>query len=261
MNEKTITVFEQVIKSAYDFKSYVYSKNQPIGRAFLYLLLLLAVFGTIDAITFSVRADRAIDEFKVRYQQEFPDFTLTPEGIKITAEMPIVAESKDRKGIYVIDTTGKITKDVLKQYEKGMLVTKKTIYHKRNTLEVREYDVSKIFSIFGAVTKQTLEELFTLKWIIFVFIFIGYYIYFYLAKLFAALLVSLIGLIINSSIKTGSGFEDFYKLSIYALTVPVALSSLQRITGADIPLSSFIFIAVGAVYLGFGLKAVKSEEG
>ncbi len=261
MEEKKINIFEQIIRSAFDFKSYVFCWKESTGRAFLYLLLLLAIFGTIDAVSYSIRANKSINKFRVQYQQEFPDFSLSPDGIRITAEMPIITKSKDGKGIYAIDTTGKTAKDIFDGYEEGMLVTKKTIYHKRNMFEVREYDINKIYSMFGAVTKQSLEGLFTLKWIVFIFIFVGYYIYFYLGRLFAALILALIGLILNTSFKTDSDFTDIYKLSIYALTVPVALSTLQRATGVDVPLSLFIYIAVGSIYLGFALRAVKTEEG
>ncbi len=88
------------------------------------------------------------------------------------------------------------------------------------------------------------------------------FIYTAISYLINALWVSLIGLLLNLFVKTKATYGAIYKMSVYALTLPMLLDTLFSYLRMD--LHSLFFYIMAAIYVGLALlemdKNLKATE-
>lgn len=255
-----INIFSQLYRSIIDIKSYSYCLKADIGRAFLYLLILTLTLGSLTSLYYSIETNKVIDEGKILYEQELPDFSLTREGISVDAPMPIIIKDESENALYVIDTTQLPDKGLLDGYDQGVIVGRTKIIHKENIIETHEYDISSVTKITGDINKERIKRIFNYRWVVFVAIFFFYGMYYYGVKLFIMLFVALLGLIANKVVKTSVKYGSLYKLSAYAVTLPALLSVILLYTKISIPLWTLFYPVIAAVYIGLGLQQIKTTE-
>ena len=100
MENNEIGLFEQIIKSVIDFKSYVICKKRNAGKAFLYLFLILMIFGTMDVIRFSFEISAVTDELHESFKTDFPDFKIRADGIEFHGKMPYIKDDSSDRSVF-----------------------------------------------------------------------------------------------------------------------------------------------------------------
>ena len=244
-------------RSIIDIKAYSEFRTRPAGRAFLYLLLLTLVLGGISAVRLAVEMNAVIASATASIKKNIPDFRLDKNGIKVNAPMPYVKEL-DKDFILAIDTTGKTDKEIFRGRGQGVLITASRIIYKENELKITDYDIKSLGGVIS-LSKGDIERYLSYAWVIIVITLPFYLIFFYAAKLFSALIVAVLGLIINSVLKTGVSFEDLFKLSIYALTAPIILKIAVEFTSYPVPYFFLVYYGVGLLYLWLALRRISAN--
>ncbi len=248
--------FTQMRESVIDFRFYKTIKDNRFSRSFIYLLLLFLIIYAISGTRAFIATRIMVDELAVSMSTNVPDFRLENGEFSFDGEMPYYLSSSTEEA-YVIDTTGKVDKSVLKDVGSGMLITKDMLYVKRSEAEMREFSLSE-FKDFALTKAKIVEFLPKLTWIAGIFIAFGF-IFVLGWKLLNAVILALLGLIINASLKGGLKYNNLLNISIYALTLPMLLKLAVDLYGYPIPWFGLIYWGISLLYVAMAAKSCIDE--
>lgn len=249
--------FVQMRESVIDFKFYRSIKDNRFSRSFIYLLLLFLIIYFISGTRTFIAARLGIDELVSSLSTNMPDFRLENGEFSFAGEMPYYISSSTNEA-FVIDTTGQVGVDVLKDVGSGMLITKDKVYLKRSEIETREFSL-KEFKGMTLTKADILEFLPKLSWIVFVFIAFGF-IFVLGWKLLNAVILALLGLIANAIIGVRLKFNELLNISIYALTLPMLIQLAVNLYGYPVPYFGLIYWSLSILYVALAVKSCRDDE-
>lgn len=248
-------MIKQFTNSIADLDSYKYFIRGSIGKAVSYLVLVSLIFGSISMIRPIIDFSGAVDTITDETRSKIPNFVFENGKLRVYGKQPVIIDSGS--GPVIIDTTGASSKKILDDYNNALLITDTSIIHKEN----KNYETTdlKMFQNFTLTSENIIGLIPLLKWLSIIVLTFGT-VFFIIAQLIASLIVSIIGLILNGTVNTNLSYGNIYKLSCYALTVPVIIKALIDITGYDLPYFGIIFYGLASFYLWSGFKSVKTEK-
>jgi len=249
MANTKIGFFERVSKSVTDINFYKNIFKEPLGNAFKYLFLLALLLASVVMIDPILEINNGFSEFKNYLETDIPDFVFKDGELNMSGKMPVILDKSDT-AIYIIDTSGRTKKNILNSYEEGVLITKYKIISKEDSIKTEEYDLTKLD--FVEFTKKDL-----LRWlnkpiiiiVIDLFIFIFAVLFMVLGKFANVFFLSLCGLIIKWIKKSKITYGDYYKLVIYAVTLPILIATFLDFFSITIPLFGIFYFGIFSYYL------------
>jgi len=243
-------------ESVIDLKFYRSIKDNKFSRSFVYLLLLFLIIYFINGTRIFIATSIVMDDLAVSLSYDVPEFKLENGEFSFEGEMPYYISSSTDEA-FVIDTTGQVTKSVLKDVASGMLITKDKLYVKRSDIETREISLTELKDI--TLTKSdVIEFLPKLSWIVLIFIVFGF-IFILGWKLINAVILALLGLIANPFFHSRLKFNNMMNISIYALTLPMLIQVAVSLYGYPIPRFGLIYWGTSILYLVLAIKSCRDE--
>lgn len=248
--------FIQVRESVIDFSFYKSIKENKFAKTFLYLLLLLLIIHSMITIRNYVLVKNVMERASIELSQNIPDFELKDGKFKFSGKMPYYASSSTNE-IFVIDTTGSVDARVLNNVMAGVLITEDAVYLKNNL----QSQTISLADFKGAdFNKQDLIEFIPkLSWLVLIAMIVSF-VFVLGWKLFNAVLLALLGILISAAYKVDLKYRHLFNFSVYALTLPMIIKLAVDISGYYIPLFFVIYWAISIVYLSLALKAYKESE-
>jgi len=248
--------FTQMRESVIDLKFYRNIKDNKFSRSFVYLLLLFLIIYFINGTRTFIATRIAVDELVVSLSCDAPEFKFENGEFSFEGEMPYYISSSTNEA-FVIDTTGQVTKSVLEDVASGILITKDKLYVKRSEVETREISLTELKDITLSKS-DVIEFLPKLSWI--VLIFIAFAFIFLLGwKLINAVILALLGLIVNAFFNGRLKFNNMINISIYALTLPMLIQVAVNLYGYPIPNFGFIYWGISILYVVLAVKSCRDE--
>lgn len=256
--QENLSFPEQFLDSIFKIETYRYFYRRSLGRAIFYLFCASIILAGIGGIPFLVEIHAEINEFVETITKNMPELELRNGELSVDAPMPhIVFEADDL--IFVIDTTGQTDQSIMDQYESGILITKHELYFKQNRFETMHYKFSAI-SAGPAITRNDFVRWLPLLKLTTVFIMgIGFIVYF-CGKLISALIVAAGGVVLESAAGYKIGFGNLYKLSVYALTLPMIMQTVLTLIQINTLLFSPFYYGIALLYLYRALTAIGQEN-
>lgn len=258
MNENRINIFKCFIYSIAGFDKYRILLRQSMGKAVGYLMLLAFLMSAVVFVPFYSMTYEISNSALSYVIEKIPDFRLYEGRLEVYGEMPIVFDEGDVP--VVIDTSPGAEDRILSQYDIVFLFTDSKMVMK-NYVNRQEYP----FSAFNGldITKDSLTEampiikayiniIFIISAVFLVIIFVG-------AKFISALIVSIIGLIANSSSKTNLSYKNIFKLSMFSMTLPLVICTVIDALMINIPLMSALFYIGSGIYIYGAIRSIKKE--
>ncbi len=260
MNENKINIFKCFIYSITGFGKYRLLLRQSMGKAVGYLILLsfllsVAAFAPLYSIS-----NEILESSSEFITENMPDFTLSNGRLEIHGEMPIVI---DNGGVpMVLDTTPGAEDRILNQYDTVLLFTSDKMVMK-NYVNRQEYPLSAFegldFTKDSLIGAMPLIRTYMIIILIIMYIFIA--IFFVAGKFLAALVVGLIGMIANSRAKTNLSFKSIYKLSIFAMTLPLIIGTVINALMINVPFLAVLFYIGSGIYIFGAINNIKKDIG
>jgi hypothetical protein len=232
--------------------------SSSVGKAFLCVFLMALVFGSVRFGVLFYQMREPMAEVQKMYSEKMPYFRYTPkEGLQFDAKMPFVWEES---GMIIIVDTRDDTDKILDKYlskldmsQKGALIGKHSVIHKKNIFTTQTYSLSQLDGI-GPFDKNDCAKYFPL-WMVFMLLLWPFYIGFFMAsKLLSALVVSLAALIVNAAGKYRLPYAKLFTASAFALVLPVIADVSLNIAGINNWKMFFAYYAVAIAILVVGLK-------
>ena len=193
--------------------------------------------------------------FIYAFEEKIPDFVLEEGELRAQGKMPVTIESPG--SLIIIDTSGKTGENVLDGYPNGIYISKHIMVQK-TLFDKRVIDFSQLQQL--KLTKDML-----LSWLpylrftaIAVLLFVP--VTFVVARFLTALLMSLVGLIFNTSMHMNLNFGELFSLSTYSLTLPILLVSVLKAGAIHIPAFWLIYFAIGSIYLWKAMNTIKNSD-
>lgn len=257
MEGNKINFFKRIGKSIVNFDFYRIVKNETLGKAFKYLILLCLMIGIISSILTVIPFTKGIDILKDNFVTDIPYFEFDNGELKVESDEPIIIEESEGY-IFIVDTTNETDESILDQYEAGMYIGKDRMVTKRNMVQKESFEFSQIKEL--SFTKYDIQGyIHYLKYFSILIVFF-ILIWTIIGKLFSTLVISVIGLIINAIVKSELEYSDIYKLGIYSITLPSIIKLITKYTLPDIPFFSILYYGIVIFYLVKAMNRIKNDK-
>lgn len=249
MEKEKIPFFKKMFYSITKFEYYPSIVKEGLGRAFLYLVIISLIFGLIEGISIGYTINKGVASFTEEVEKGLPDFTLENGQLEVQGKMPMVLDEND-ESIFIIDVSGQTTPDILDNYNEGILILKDKVIQKRNFVETRVYR-------FGDYKDFTITKDKIMGWLpilkgIGIIIGILTFLFFIIRKMFSALILAVIGLIISSIQKVKLSFGQLYSIGIYVLTLPIILDTFISLSTINFPW--YLYYGLAIIYMWLSIK-------
>ncbi len=254
-------LLKSVIRSLYYPGAYADLARRSTGRALVYLLALSLLCAAITAVPLSREINDSLLEAGNKFGSEFPDFVFTPEGFKVKGRLPMIS-AEDRDFVWVFDPSGKTDESILDDYQKGVYLSNEGVLYKKSEYETRHYSLDSLKE-YAPITKKDVERWISYYWVLTAFIVFFFISFSVTAKIFSALVVSVLGIIAGALTKRRASFDILFRLALYALTLPIIIKTAASVAKIDIPWFFVIYYGVALFYLhrGAATVPVPSSEG
>jgi len=253
MDEPRLDFFSRIYYSISGFSKYRNFLRQSTGKAVVYLLLISLVLGVITLVPEVNLYNKTMDELIANFDSKIPDFSFVDGKLEVKGTMPIII---DNGGAVIIIDTSPNAEDILVNYDMVVLITSEKIIQK-NYVDKTETNLSNLQGL--VLTRDTIKQTLPIMKPLGIVIFIFAGIFYVCGKFISALIVSLIGLIINSAKSTHLSYRSIFKISVYSLTLPLLLYTLLKLLPVAIPYLSFLFYIIASVYVWGAINTIKKE--
>lgn len=254
--------FTKIKKSIFKFEEYEKFIEEPLGKAFGYFFKLIAIFSLFVTIALTYTLTTNVSNIKTAIGTEFPKFKIENNVLDI--------EEKDNFEYYFEDYNIQLimneTQSNYEQKDYGnsliMLKDKAVIKYSGITQEIGYNDI-------GTISNQTVIDFFdTKEWkMLFINVclvmFVLNFVLYSIIILLDVVTLSILGLILNTLIRTRFKYQDLVKISIYAMTLPILLYVLYIVAnclfGTTIKFFQLAYSAISYIYLITVMLMIKAD--
>jgi hypothetical protein len=242
--------------SLINFKAYAEFAKNSFGSAMLYLIILSLICGTFYVGLMTFKVTRTVQNSIQTIMSKVPEFVFKDGTLSIDGKMPIILTGENN--LIYIDTSDKTSPAIANQYtnyDEGIFVFKDTILRKKY-FKTEIFDLSYLSGL--TIDKYTVLQIISKYARPFI---VGFFLLgqacFFGSKLFGVFLLSAIGLLLLLIIKTKISYRDLFKISLYASTLPIIVSTLLRCLSFNWDGLWIIHYVLGSLYLAVALKTLK----
>lgn len=262
MQNKKMRFFTKIKKSILKFEEYEKFIEEPLKKAFGYFFKLMLIFSFFVTIALVYTLNINVKKIKTAFETEFPSFKIDNNILNI--------EEKDSFEYYFEDYDVRLIIDETKEsyvendYDNCLIMLKNSMIVKSNDY-IQKFGYNNI----GNISNKTIVEFFdTHEWkflyvniclIMFLLNFISYSV----IILLDIVTLSVLGLIINTLIRTKFRYQDLVKISIYAMTLPIILYLVYIMAnilfGTTIKYFELAYSAISYIYLVTVMLMIKTD--
>lgn len=235
--------FNQISYSITKPSSYKEMAERGIGRSILYICLLTTILFLIWVPVRWSEFSFSLTTFNEELKDNVPEFNITNGKLSIDVQQPYFL-SKEEGKVFVIDTTGKFKPEDLNNYNEGFLVTKDKFYQ-YTAAQSKTYDLKN----FEGLNKASLIKYFPYIKIFGILGFVFVYLWLILLKFIVALILSIIGLLVNSTNNKFIPYGQIFSMALYAWTLPMIIDTAFNIIGIDFFGNGMVRLFIGILYL------------
>lgn len=223
------------------------------GIGFLYLVLLLFVSWLPLAIRAHVGFAKFVRQDAPRILAGFPAITINNGVVSIDRPEPYIWRDPDNnEPILYVDTSGAF--DLPAGAGAKARLSKSQLVVEQNKYDTRTYDLSQVKSFSVDKTRVTGWLDAAMPWIG-LGIFVGGLILGLIWHLIQMVICGVIGLALAVMFGARLEFPQLMRLAAVAITPAMLLDTAFDLTGARVPYSVLVFLALELFYLGFAVKA------
>lgn len=262
MQNKKMGFFTRLKKSIFKFEEYEKFIEEPLKRAFGYFFKLMLIFSLFITIALTYTVNTNVKSFRTALETEFPNFEIENNVLSI--------EEKDSFEYYFEDYDIQLILDETQEnyiendYDNCLIMLKNSMIVKYSG-----YTQEIGYNSIDDISNQTIIEFFgTQQWkVLFVYIILMMlflnFISYSIIMLLDVVILSILGLIINTFIGTRFKYKDLVKIAIHAMTLPIILYLLYIIAnilfGTTIKLFELAYSAISYIYLITVMLIMKSD--
>jgi hypothetical protein len=250
-------MLQAIVMSFYSRKLYRDVAMNWGGKAFLYLLLLLA----LSWIGMTYLFQHGINQFYAQYSgaivSQMPILTIKDGKMSTPENRPYLITDPDHERIAVIDATGQYT--TLEQAKTDILVTQTQVISQSKPNETR---TNQLPPNFNAVIDPNVINAYIKKFVGFtwIFIFILFVVSAYIYRIIQALLYGIIGKIFSSICRVPLSYGQILQIVLVAITPAIIIATIVDLLNVEFPYEMWVYFLISMFYLFYGIIANKNPE-
>ncbi|MCC7410104.1 MAG: DUF1189 family protein [Gammaproteobacteria bacterium] len=223
------------------------------GRAFVYLLVLIAIAWTLLFVRFVPVQKDELTILAEKYITQVPAVHIADGVATVDALQPYEIRDPDSgRVVAILDTTGEVT--TLEGTDAGMLLTRNQVISRENQTETRAFDLGHIEAL--TVDQDLLRAIVAgvLRWgpvvawplaILTSFIF----------RILQAIVYAAIGLMLQSMLHVSLGFNVLLTLAMVAITPAIVVGTVLELATLPLPFQGLLLFLLAMAYLAFAIRA------
>lgn len=267
--------FKRIFYAIKDFEKYQEFALESKALAVRYIMKLVFILTLVITLCFMFKFTFVVKQGIKYFREDFPNVYFSNNQLTIETDSPIIHEINEGvSGFIVFDTTSvneeSEYKEKLDRYENGIVFSKDSVTLK-NVSGTNTYSYSSIVDLYGIqdFNKKDIESYLTNKNVysfylsIFMVMFIYMYIIYLITTLIDALMLAVFGILSSRLSRIPLKFSVIYKMSLYALTLPIILNIIYIIinaaTGFTIEYFDWMYSAISFIYLITAILIIKDN--
>jgi len=272
---KKMNFFKRIFYAVKDFEKYQKFALENKAIALRYIMKLVSILTLVITLCFMFKFTSLVKQGIKYFRNDFPDLYFSNNELTVNTDTPIIYElSEQFNGIIIVDTSAEFEenyyKDKLNIYENGIIFLKNNVILK-NVNGLNTYNYSSIADLYGVqnFTKQDLEGYLTNKNVysfylsVFMVMFLYMYLIYLITTLVDAVMLAVFGFLSSRISRIPLKFSAIYKMSLYAVTLPIILNIIYVIinstTGFVIEYFDWMYTAISFIYLITAILMIKSD--
>ena len=272
--------FRKVWYSITKIEKYPEMSAEGIGKAFSYLLKIVAILAIVLSIWMTYQTYELINSGIDYIQNQFPEFSYKDGILQVESEeQPIViGAQKSPLGKVIVDTNTD-SEDKISEYlnsigdsESGIIILKNRAIVKNMSIAGSiSYEYKQSFEQMQIMefNKSNLREyangsqVISLYFAVFLTMFSYTFVMYLITTLSNVLAISIIGYLTSVILKIKMRYVAVFNMSVYSITLSVILNILylivNMITTFKMEYFQVMYIAVATIYLIAAIFIIKSE--
>lgn len=192
-----------------------------------------------------------MEKLTVQIKQSWPDFKLAQGKLEVDAAMPVIIDNGDGS-LTIIDTRGQDYPAIVQSFPAAnYVITQDQIFQRRGG-QSRVVDF-KTLSFITFNKQKLIYCMDHFEWLA-VLTIIAAFPFLFLFKVLEAAMAALIILLIGLLMGTELEYSHFFRISIYALTIPFIAQGLQKALFPNFSYPVILFYSLFVIYLILGLR-------
>ncbi len=262
METAKIGFWRRIKKAILNFDEYEKFITENISKAFGYFFKLITIFSLVITIALVYKMNTETEKVVNTVEKEFPDFSIINNELQMETEENFEHYFEDLGFNVIIGKNINETND----YKNCLLLLKNKIvlkydgYSQEITYENAEMNNFSKQSIIDKYESKDKKVLYSTVSMIMFFSSFGVYTIVFLIDIIT---LTIMGLIINIIIRTTFKFKQIFKISVYAMTLPIILYLAyivaNMIWGTTIKYFEIGYNAISYIYLITVLLMMKSD--
>lgn len=262
METAKIGFWRRIKKAILNFDEYEKFITENISKAFGYFFKLITIFSLVITIALVYKMNTETEKVVNTVEKEFPDFSIINNELQMETEENFEHYFEDLGFNVIIGKNINETND----YKNCLLLLKNKIvlkydgYSQEITYENAEMNNFSKQSIIDKYESKDKKVLYSTVSMIMLFSSFGVYTIVFLIDIIT---LTIMGLIINIIIRTTFKFKQIFKISVYAMTLPIILYLAyivaNMIWGTTIKYFEIGYNAISYIYLITVLLMMKSD--
>lgn len=262
METAKIGFWRRIKKAILNFDEYEKFITENISKAFGYFFKLITIFSLVITIALVYKMNTETEKVVNTVEKEFPDFSIINNELQMETEENFEHYFEDLGFNVIIGKNINETND----YKNCLLLLKNKIvlkydgYSQEITYENAEMNNFSKQSIIDKYESKDKKVLYSTVSMIMFFSSFGVYTIVFLIDIIT---LTIMGLIINIIIRTTFKFKQIFKISVYAMTLPIILYLAyivaNMIWGTTIRYFEIGYNAISYIYLITVLLMMKSD--
>jgi len=276
MNKKTgfFKSFWYAITNFEKYKEFAYAKGLDVVK---YMATILILFSLIITVALTIPAVKTISSGVQYFQNEFPDLNYSEGKLTVHSEEPIYLEDKELDAVAVIDTDATLEEqEKYLEDEKGhttsfLVFGDKLVVKTEALASYSTYNYTEIQDDLGLTefTKQdvlnqvTGGQEYKIYAAIYLFLF-AYMLLTYTVVIFIDIVIlSVLALLVSKLYKVDLRYSNCFKLSCYALTLPLVLQLIyifvNTLTGFTVQYFAIMYDIISYIYVITAILIIKND--
>jgi len=275
MEKQKMSFFKRILHAIKDFERYQDFALEDKSVAIRYIMKLVLILTIVISICFMISVAQMVKKGINYFRNDFPNLYFSNNELTIESNEPIIHElDKYNNGIIVFDTSSTNEeidyKEKIELYENSIVFSKDSVTLK-NVKGTNTYSYSSISDLYGIgnFNKQDIESLLTNKNVytfylsLFIILLIYTYVVYIITTMLDAVMLAIFGFMSSRISRVPLKFSVIYKMSLYALTLPILLNIIYIIinwnTGFIIEYFDWMYTAIAFIYLITAILIIKDN--
>lgn len=255
-----MNIFSEFFYSIFGVKKYSGFLLNRGGKVFLYIMFVVLVYTGIANAKAIPGTKTFIEEATEFIEYDLPYFELKngefyiDDSIYIEEDNTLLSADSEY-GSYIKQYDKSEWMQMLAEYNTAIMLDSTTLLIK-DEAQIKMMDYGKGFNF----SRDDIYDILEYSYIIVGIYLILAYICNIFKFLFGALIVSLVGLIIDSFVGYGLTYGQIFKLSIYAKTCMLIVKAVLKLCGITFFGFTLLAIVISGLYLGCALSHMKNKD-